>query len=447
MTPLHDAFLSRIRVQFPADAEQFIAAIEREPQTSVRLNTRKVNSLPSGVVASNSVPWCADACWLTERPNFTLIPSFHAGAFYPQEASSMFVAHILRHIEGELPSEPVVLDLCAAPGGKSTLVLEWLGGRGLLVSNEIVRQRAWILRENIAKWGSGNCIVTNTDAAHFGSLGALFDLVVIDAPCSGEGMFRKDDVARTEWSPENARMCAERQHEILSDVWDSIAENGVVIYSTCTFNPDENERQMEWLLENFDAEVVPIPIDESWGVTTLPFNGGEGYAFHPHKVSGEGFFACAIRKRGFSSSFRKPKLKPQKVQLPTPCLSDAYNAYLFGDEMVALPKRFDVLMLSIADRIKPLLLGIPVGKPTRKEFIPAPELALQFDFEKSSFPHIELSHDDILRYLRGEWSAQQELPQGWCVVCHDGLSYGFIKVIGNRVNNYWPKEWRIRMNL
>lgn len=448
MTTLPADFIARIRTQYPTDADAFLTAIEREARPSVRINKQKILS---GISFDNAtpIPWNTDGCWLNSRPQYTLDPLFHAGAYYPQEASSMVLQHVLNTISEQLPSSPIVLDLCAAPGGKSTLIASWLNGQGVLVANEIVRQRAWILRENIAKWGYDNCIVTNCDSATVGNIGAMFDLVLIDAPCSGEGMFRKDDTARTEWSTDNAQMCANRQKEIIANVWDSITEGGIVIYSTCTFNPSENELQAQWIKENFDVEFISIDIDPTWNIITIPFAGGEGYAFHPHKVDGEGFFVCAMRKtNGLSRRIKTDKkstfseVRNTTIPLKNP---NKYVAFQNTDSISAFPHCQALTMVSIASKLKAIWCGAPIGKSTRKELIPAEELALQINIDTCKFTTIDLELTDALHYLRGEWTHPKILPQGWGITTYKKQPLGFIKSMGNRVNNYWPKDWRIRM--
>ena len=447
-------FISRLHTQ-RTDAETFLAAIDSMPFYSLRFNKRKLSVEPQSLFpVTEAVAWCDNAYYLDERPKYTLNPLFHAGVVYPQEASSMYVEHVMNCLKPALPQEPIVLDLCAAPGGKSTLLASWLDGKGVLVANEAVRSRAWILRENIAKWGYDKCIVTNCDPKHFGDEGAMYDVVLIDAPCSGEGMFRKDDVAVSEWSSENANLCAQRQRRILMDVWDCIVEEGIVIYSTCTFNPAENEENMLWLSEQTDLEFVDIPIPEGSGVEAIAIgNGlGHGYAFYPHKVKGEGFFICAMRKlTGRSRKKEKNKVKIKKASIPSGLLlSDDYTPILSDtdNKIVALPKECAPTMQNIMQRHNALYAGIVVGEETRKEFVPTPELALSTSLNKEYFHNVELTETEALHYLHGSWQSETaNLDKGWNIATFQGEPLGFVKAIGNRVNNYYPKEWRIRMNI
>lgn len=445
MKKLPAEFEQRIR-QTHADAQEFLDAISNEPFYSIRLNTRKPAQLSLDL--SDRVQWCDDAYYLSTRPNYTLMPEFHAGAIYPQEASSMFLRTIFNNINSELPQQPIVLDLCAAPGGKSTLVAQFLNGRGLLVANEYIRSRAWILAENVTKQGFANTMITNGDAASFAQLGAMFDVVLIDAPCSGEGMFRKDDVAIAEWTPANANMCANRQREIIENIADSIVEGGYMIYSTCTFNPAENEENMQWLLDNYDFENIQIPISENSGITTLHFKNGEGYAFYPHKVRGEGFFVCVMRK---TSGRKRKQLKLPKMQkgLASNNIinSDRYNFYIIDNKQIAIPNETSETAVALSSALRPLRTGIEVSEVTRKGDAPSPTLPLSLAFNHESLPLLNVDRDAALKFLHGDALASAELPQGWFVVQHNGLALGLCKSVGSRANNYYPKEWRIRSNV
>jgi len=244
--PLPDDFLLRMQQQLEKDEfNSFVESFANDSLPSVRVNPAKKEDRFSQY---EQVPWCLHGFYLKEKPVFTLDPAFHAGTYYPQEASSMVLWHLLEKIEKEENGRALkVLDLCGAPGGKSTLIASFLKGEGLVVANEVIQSRARILRENIIKWGAPNAVVTQSDPSAFAKLPGLFDVMVVDAPCSGEGMFRKGEVARREWSVENTRHCAVRQRRILSDSWDALRENGWLIYSTCTFNPEENEENLIWL--------------------------------------------------------------------------------------------------------------------------------------------------------------------------------------------------------
>jgi len=294
---LPQAFLNRIKHQFADQFESFVEAIDQAPAVSLRTNPAKFR------VSTNAekVPWCKNGIFLNQRPSFTLDPLFHSGAYYVQEASSMFLEQAFQQTDNS--TNRIVLDLCAAPGGKSTHLLSLMDPSGLLVTNEVIRSRVSILNENIRKWGHQNVVVCNNDPADFSALEGLFDLILIDAPCSGEGLFRRDASAIEQWSVENTNMCATRQRRILADVWTSLKSGGYLIYSTCTFNPAENEENLQWLAENNELESIQIHLEESWGIEEVNCNGLFGYRFLPHHVKGEGFFHTRIRKKDSSDYY------------------------------------------------------------------------------------------------------------------------------------------------
>ena len=287
MSKLPQDFLNRITTN-PLFAENLASALDETPPISVRINPEKENDINQN---AEKVPWCENGFYLETRPSFTLDPHFHAGCYYPQEAGSMYIDAVLKSLV--LPDEPVCLDLCAAPGGKSTLIASFLDNKGVLISNEIIRTRAHILAENLTKWGYSNALVSCNDPKEFNNFPHLFDLVLIDAPCSCEGMFRKDPQARDEWSLESAQHCVIRQQKILADVWNSVKENGYIIYSTCTFNPAENEENIAWALENFDCEIRPLPEFEGIEKDAK----GYGNYFIPGKTQTEGFYCCLLQKK------------------------------------------------------------------------------------------------------------------------------------------------------
>ncbi len=456
---LPDAFVERIRRQ-RVDAEEFLAAIGREPWLSIRQNPFKQPACGLGLEMGDGVPWCPDGHYLASRPLFTKMPSFHAGAFYVQEASSMSLSVALAAAAPLLPPCPVCLDMCAAPGGKTTLLISRLGERGVVVANEVVRQRAWVLRENVAKWGCPSAIVTNKTAEQVAASGLRFDLVAVDAPCSGEGMFRKDQTAVDEWSAKAAADCATRQRDILSRIWPALQTGGLLIYSTCTFNPEENEKNVEWTAAELGAEVLPMPMPDGVGIETLLTAAGPAYAFYPNKVRGEGLFICLLRKTSASAPQPRQKLNRGKGQ-PSQDLKEVaagreyvngVKIYRRGAELMGFPVAQSAAMARVVEALDPLLCGVPIGALTVKKGVetltPSAELPLSLAYRSGALPEEELGEADALKFLHGD--ADIRLPQGpdgWCVVANQGLRLGLVKRIGRRINNYYPKEWRIRMSV
>lgn len=452
MSNLPSCFVARIKGQF-VDADAFLRGLETNPRWSVRLHPHREGH---DLELANPVPWCDGGYYLNQKPQYTLNPLFHAGNFYPQEASSMFLCHLLENIAGYLPEAPSVLDLSAAPGGKSTLIASWLNGKGMLVSNEVIRSRAWILHENMTKWGFSNVVVTNNDPVDFKPLTGFFDLLVIDAPCSGEGMFRKDMAAADQWSVQNADLCAQRQRRIVMDAWNSLDEDGILVYSTCTFNPGENEENMQWLLTQADAECVRVNVKPEWNITTVGFGGGEGYAFYPHRTEGEGFFVAIFQKKESSGRAVTNRLKKDKnsknkrqVKLPASLFNNAANLVTVEhqNKLLMMPVSIATAFDTLSSSLNVLNAGIHAGEMVRNEFVPSPFLPFSLDYNRDFYPIADVNREEALRFFKGEWSAAVPSQNGWHVVRYKGSSLGFIKVIGARVNNYYPKEWRIRMNI
>lgn len=441
---LHDS-LSSLEVQ------QLCHALEKEPVTSIRLND-KIDYLTFDT-DTDEVPWHEDGYYLSERPAFTLDPLFHAGCYYVQEASSMFIEHVLQQF---VARDSVVLDLCAAPGGKSTLISHYLGNEGLLVSNEVVRSRVFILSENIQKWGNGNTVVTHNQPIDFGvRLPNVFDCVLVDAPCSGEGMFRKDDGAIAEWSYDNVEACAARQQKILQDVWDTLRPGGILIYSTCTFNPIENEDNAKWIEETLGADVLKVPISSAWGIT----EGYPGYHFYPHKTRGEGFYICVFRKRARGADVtvrslvsRLPKMKPPMPQAVEG--KEVMKTWLLHPELwtmrqqerfvVAYPTKFKEFIDLLSRQFICISTGFGLGEVRGKNIVPQHALAMAKDLRKEAFTQAELSLEQALSYLRTEALVLPNLPMGIILVTYEHVPLGFVKNVGNHCNNLYPKEWRIR---
>ncbi len=440
-------FIESMRQQLGNEAELLLRALETEPVTSIRLNT-KLDVLTFDC-DTDEVPWHIDGYYLSERPQFTLDPLFHAGCYYVQEASSMFIQQAL---EQYVDTSSVVLDLCAAPGGKSTLISEYLGRDGLLLSNEVVRQRVFVLSENIQKWGNGNTVVTHNKPEEFGEkCQHLFDCLVIDAPCSGEGMFRKDEQARSEWSLQNVRMCAERQRKILMDVWDALKPGGILIYSTCTFNTEENEKNVEWIAESLGADVLPIDYDPSWGIV----ESNAGYHFYPHKTKGEGFYLCALRKNN-NEPVQTVKLKePKKTNpMPHPEYLPVMRSWLqhpdewairYSDRFAtAYPLKYKELIDFLSTQLTCISTGFGLGEERGKGIAPQHCLSMTKDLRKEAFPIVALTREQALSYLRTEALSLTDVPLGLLLLTYEDVPLGFAKNVGNRQNNLYPNEWRIR---
>lgn len=418
--------------------------------TAIRLNPNKLEDCP--FPNTGQVPWCSAAYYLQDRPVFTLDPLFHAGAYYPQDASSMFVDHINQSLNLHAYSIRA-LDLCAAPGGKSTLLNSSLHAESLLVANEIIKTRVTILQDNLMKWGNANTVTTNNDPAAFNRLPGYFDLMVVDAPCSGSGMFRKDADAIDEWSEANVRLCSERQQRILGESLSALKKGGYLYYSTCSYSEEENEDIVDWLLDSGEFESIEIPIDENWGIdhTTSAKHHAHGYRFYPHKLGGEGFFIAVLKKIGEQETFNRKRIKPEKSDVPKGILNnwvadeDNLHTFLHHEEVYVFPKMYENDLKYLQNVLYLKNAGTNVGKLNRKELIPSHALALS-NHLKRDFQSVELSLEDARNYLRKENVALDTIPaniQGWAIASFQGQSLGWMKVLANRINNYYPKELRI----
>lgn len=436
--------------------EPFQEALLGDPAVSIRLNKSKCIYTPE----YEPVPWASDGYYLSERPSFTFDPLFHAGSYYVQEASSMFVEQAVRQHLGQAR---VALDLCAAPGGKSTLLRSLLPDDCVLVSNEVMRPRAQVLAENISKWGHPRCIVTSNYPADFTPLGETFDLILVDAPCSGEGMFRKDEVAVAEWSPENVEVCWKRQRDILTDIWPTLRPGGLLIYSTCTFNTQEDEENVRWMMDELGAELLPISIDDSWGITpSLVPDVPHAYRFLPGRTRGEGFFLAVVRKRedtsiadaprGGKSKKKDKKSKQPTMAVPAECkgwLADdkVYTYKAIGTEVVALHSDMEPLYATLSEQLYLLKAGIILAELKGRDALPAHDLAMSTALRAEAFARCELSYTESLRYLRREAiTLPADTPRGFLLVTYRNHPLGFVKNLGNRANNLYPNEWRIRSN-
>lgn len=429
----------------------FVEIHTTDSPISIRLNTHKTGQqsldLLSTPDSSSKIPWTENGYYLKQRPSFTLDPSFHAGAYYVQEASSMLLEQAIRQCVGNKDAIRA-LDLCAAPGGKSTHLLSLLSLDSLVVSNEVIRSRATILAENMMKWGHSNGVVTNNDPEDFQRLTGFFDLMVVDAPCSGEGLFRKDSGAMNEWSVDNANLCSLRQHRILHDIWPALKEDGLIVYSTCTYNPEENANNLRKFLEEHDAEIVPLQLDKAWGIEELSI----GYQCYPHQVQGEGFYMAVLRKRGAQPATRL-RISKNVFHKPVKLLADyqhwmlpADQAFLqFKDYLLALPASLTIEMEFLASQLKIVSAGTTLGTIKHTKLIPDHALALSILLKKETFPHIDVSKEEAIAYLRKDIFWKEGLVKGFSLINYQGFALGWVNVLDNRLNNLYPAEWRIRM--
>ncbi len=449
---LPPAFTERMQQQLGGQYDNFLQALAEEPPVSIRINAHKWEQ----PVAYEPVPWAAQGYYLPHRPQFTLDPLLHAGAYYVQEASSMFLEQAIRQ---HLPqSEPLVaLDLCGAPGGKSTHLSTLLPEGSLLVSNEVIRARANILAENIQKWGLGNTLVTNNDPQDFARLEGLFDLVVVDAPCSGEGLFRRDPAAGEEWSPANIQLCMERQRRILMDVWPALESGGLLVYSTCTYNLQENEENLQWLSQQQAIKSLPLQLPESWGVEETVLGGIRGYRFYPHRLRGEGFFMAVLQKLGNENHSRLPRVRKPRLSAPPKGLVPQLQPWLLdgthweimqeGPLLTAFPKDWLQLIQVFYEQLRVVYGGIQLAEPKGKSLIPQPALALSTQLNPAIFHTADLDLSTALRFLHKDDILPENTPDGWVLVCYRNVGLGWLKMLKNRSNNYWPTYWRIRMEL
>ena len=510
-----EEFLERIASQPYIDVGGLAAALQRPAEQSVRVNSRKWHN---PVAAYERVPWEPDGYYLTEKVLFAPDPLFHAGAYYPQESSGMFTGELFRQLTAGR-SGLRVLDLCGAPGGKSTHLSSLIGDDGVLVANEVIASRAAVLAENITKWGIGNTVVTQSDPSRFEALPGFFDVIVADAPCSGEGMFRSP-VAVQEWSLANARLCGERQRRIVMEAWKALRPGGIFIYSTCTFNPAENEHNVSWLGESTGAETLAADITGMDGITEIRYRGVTGYGFHPGRVRGEDFFIAALRRpsqegddeiptnersrsgnRGFSSrntgsvdrsfgshnpgkswsrsaGIRNTGSWEERIQgsresrntggrypgnnmsrnsradgIPSAkALETAATLTSFERERLTVSNGRIIalaadagLMSQISGSLNVIKYGTMIGEIKNGILIPAHDLAMSVRRIPGTVAEHDLSRDEALAFLRLDPMQPERMPEGRVLVRYRGVALGFVNNLGSRVNNGYPRQWRLRM--
>ncbi len=447
---LPEAFQSQMKELLGDEFSDFQHVLSGDSPVSVRFNSRKSPDQPLFADLSDGpVAWHSEAIYLKSRPVFTLDPAFHAGAYYVQEASSMFIKEALtQHVDFSKPLK--VLDLCAAPGGKTTLLADLLNEQSLLVANEVIRGRVGILKENMQKWGFINSLVTNHDPEEFADLEGFFDLVLVDAPCSGEGLFRKDKEAFDHWSLDAVNTCSARQRRILQAAAMCVAPGGTLLYSTCTYNQEENKNNVSWFSKIHDFEILDIDLTRFEGIV----NTHPGYQFFPHKIKGEGFFISVMKKISGQEDFVNSKIKLNR--LPSRQVEELehwlenpgkFDFFLKNEgDVVAIPKGLTQEYGNVLKALFKRSSGLELGQFKGKDFIPSHSLALSTECSRK-VARLDLSKENALLYLKREAFDVHAESNGWHLVSYLGLGLGWVKVLGDRVNNYLPKEWRIRMDL
>ena len=413
--------------------------------TSIRLNPFKKADFQN---QKSKIPWTEHGYYLETRPSFTFDPLFHAGCYYVQEASSMFLEQAFRKTT-DLSKQLRVLDLCAAPGGKSTHIQSLISKDSLLVSNEVIRSRAAVLKDNIVKWGSPNVVVTNNDPKDFARLQNYFDVIVVDAPCSGSGLFRRDPAAITEWSENNVQLCSQRQQRILADIWPALKNDGILIYSTCSYSRQEDEEIVSWLKTEFSVAAITLPVDPGLGITISD----GGCRFWPDKVKGEGFFiACFQKKEGDDYVALKIKGKAEPITNKERTIinnwvkSDGLSFVKHAETVYAWPEILYNDFNLLLGQLRVIYSGVLTGVLMRDKLVPDHALAMS-DIFSASVGKIELAYEDARKYLQRKELRLDTQFRGWHLAAFQGHPLGWINILPNRINNYYPKELRILKEL
>lgn len=435
------------------DWVDFEMAMQHPPITSIRIHPEK-GTIPKD---EDGVPWCPNGYYLKTRPSFGSDPLFAAGAYYVQEASSMLLCHALNQLEPDT-SELRVLDLCAAPGGKSTVLLDWLNHQGLLVSNEVIGKRARVLEENLDKWGYANRVVTQCDSEQFAALGPQFDVVLVDAPCSGEGMFRKDADALNMWSVENVKHCHQRQCRILENAAQCLKPGGVLLYSTCTYNTVENEESLRHFVQLTEGDPVTILYPDDWNLVSSSDPETGGVRCFPHRLRGEGFFLGAVRmpgklephdnKKATKNKSKKRKSTGHSAAAAMDVLvgwlnyPEKWRTHVHRDEHYILPAEFADWTMGLATKLHVLSAGLKMGKIIRHELIPDHNLALSPLLSRTGVKHIEMNAQEIATYLEKGSQQFSDYPDGLYLVTHQQAGMGWAKVIRGQLKNRYPTHLR-----
>jgi 16S rRNA C967 or C1407 C5-methylase (RsmB/RsmF family)/NOL1/NOP2/fmu family ribosome biogenesis protein len=420
-----------------------------EQITSVRINPSKLSSGNDRLPIDKKIAWADNGFYLSHRPSFTFDPLFHAGTYYVQEASSMFLEQALKQTV-DLTKPIKILDLCAAPGGKSTHIQSLISKDSLLVSNEVIRSRANVLKDNIIKWGCENVVVTNNDPKDFSKIENYFDVIVVDAPCSGSGLFRRDEDAIQEWSENNVQLCSQRQQRILADVWPALKKNGILIYSTCSYSTEEDEKIMDWMMTQFSVVSCELTVAPSWGITSAQgHHGAYGYRFWPDKVKGEGFFiACFKKNDGEEDDIFRYKKKPTEAtkkdieMAKAWVIMDELNFIKHINTVYAWPEQFLRDYSFLLEQLHVIYAGILIGVLMRDKIVPDHALAMSNKVIED-ITRTDLNFDQAIQYLQRKELDILIKNKGWQLITYLNCPLGWINALSNRNNNYYPKELRI----
>lgn len=439
MMSLPESFLKLIESYNAPQLAGLSGALLAEPSVAVRVNRLKGGSEPAGC---DAVPWCADGFYLPGRIGFTFDPAWHQGLYYVQDASSMIVAHVVRSLTADGKAVRL-LDACAAPGGKTTAALSVLPEGSAVVANEYVAARCAVLRENLAKWGYGEVAVAQGDTAVFRKAPGAFDIIIADVPCSGEGMMRKEEEARRQWSPGLVADCAALQREIAANGARALREGGLMLYSTCTFNAEENEHNVEWICAELGFEVVDVPADPVWGLRSH----GPGWHFYPHLTGSEGLYVCLLRKVATAHRARMPKKLPKPVRADLAwCDTGGRVLYEHDDQLFAISEEYLPHMQAIGRQV--LQPGTPIAAAGKRGWEPTHAAAMSQLFRRGAFTEVELNEEQALRYLARRTDGLPETSaRGYVLTTYHDMPLGWLKALGNRYNNLYPQNWRIRQNV
>ncbi|SFV34879.1 methyltransferase RsmF C-terminal domain-like protein [Thermoflavifilum thermophilum] len=465
MTSLPEDFLKSLSSLPGVDVQAFLDAHQQPAPVSIRLHPVKWKKWAPGLKPDtllpidSPVPWSANGYYLRERPSFLFDPLFYAGAYYVQEASSMFVDFVMKQWSAQRRSTAaLLLDLCAAPGGKSTILLDHLQPDDLLVNNETVPQRGQILQENLIRWGYPQIVLTQAEAHYFQSLPMGFDLILVDAPCSGSGMFRKDRQMCRLWTPGSVTACSKKQQHLVTDIWPALKPGGWLIYSTCSFSMEEDEQVVDALIAQTQAEPLHLQIPDSWGIvhTFTPQHRAPVYRFYPDRLAGEGFFLAVLRKSDHQtiqprSAFLKKhrifefgQLKNEWPEAYLPKNADV-SVIQYEEKTYLFPTAQIPALHELARRVPIRMAGLCVGK-FNKEWIPDHALSLQIGL-REDLPTLELNREQALRYLQKHSPDAHPLTPGWYLVTYHRFPLGWIKSIGHRINNCYPAAWKMNRTI